>query len=268
VINEGGATCAAFVHFGRVAMIAGSIVVASGILQQRRDLRAALECEGHHVAEAATTHEVLELIRDRSQDLVVIDSRIQADDFYAACRAIRSRSDAGIIVLIRDNRPQCRIDALNAGADDYVGEAFAYGELLARVRAVLRRVRRLDGEQEQLKLHDRAVDLKSHKVCGPGTRVSHLTPKEFLVLKYLVERPNKTVGYRDLAQAVWQRDGDGDLEYVRIVVSQLRRKLETNCAHPRYILTEHSIGYRFRLPAPLDAAHAYESDILAMARLG
>jgi two-component system KDP operon response regulator KdpE len=161
----------------------------------------------------------------------------------------------GIIVLGgHDDIRQGRIDALNAGADDYIPPPFVLQELLARVRAVLRRVTRSDEEGRQIVLQDRAIDLKSYEVRGPGSRVSHLTPKEFLLLQFLVAHPNKAFTHQRLAQTVWQRDGGGEVEYLRIVIRQLRRKLEPDPDNPRYILTERFVGYRFELPAQLPLA--------------
>jgi two-component system KDP operon response regulator KdpE len=113
---------------------------------------------------------------------------------------------------------------------------------------VLRRVTPADDERREILLHDRAIDLKSYKIKGPGNRVSHLTPKEFLLLQCLVAQPNKAFTHQRLAQTVWQRDGGGEVEYLRIVIRQLRRKLEPDPDNPRYILTERSVGYRFDLP--------------------
>jgi two-component system KDP operon response regulator KdpE len=159
-----------------------------------------------------------------------------------------------IVLGGHDDTRQGRIDAFNAGADDYVSSPFVLRELLARVRAVLRRVARFDDEGHQIVLDDRAIDLKSYEIRGPGSRVSHLTPKEFLVLQCLIAHPNKAFTHQRLAQTVWQRDGGGEVEYLRIVIRQLRRKLEPDPDNPRYILTERSVGYRFELPSQLPLA--------------
>ena len=132
----------------------------------------------------------------------------------------------------------------------YLQSPFVLRELLARVRAVLRRVTRPDGEGRQIILHDRAIDLKSYKIRGPGSRVSHLTPKEFLVLQCLVAHAYKPLSHQSLAQSVWQRDARGEVEYLRVVIKQLRRKLEPDPDNPQYIRTERAVGYRFHmLPA-------------------
>jgi two-component system KDP operon response regulator KdpE len=104
-------------------------------------------------------------------------------------------------------------------------------------------------ERHLVRLQDRAIDFQSHQIKGPDGRVAHLTPKECLVLQHLVTNANQALTPRRLAQTVWQRDGSGQIEYVRIVVKQLRRKLEPDPDNPRYILTQRSVGYQFQMPA-------------------
>ena len=162
---------------------------------------------------------------------------------------MRPKSDLGIILIDRDDTNLGSIDALNAGADDYVPAPFVLAELLARVRAILRRVSRPGARSRRIVLEDRTVDLQSHEIRGPYSRVSHLTPKEFLLLQHLVTHANHPRTHQNLAQAIWQRDGNGEREYMRIVIGQLRRKLEPDPDRPRYILTERSVGYRFQIPA-------------------
>lgn len=242
-----------------------SVIVASNAIQLRRDLRAALERDGHSVIEAVTLAEALREIRLSASSLLVLDSGLEGLDGTNACRAIRAESDLGIIALIRDSADQSRIDALNAGADDYLVVPYVVGELLARVRAVFRRTGLGGQAVVRIVLHDRAIDLPSHKVRGPGNSAVHLTPKECSVLKHLVSRQDKLVTKQDLAQAVWNRDGLGDLEYIRVVICALRRKIERDRNHPEYILTEHSAGYRFALPALAAAAIQRGNDSLTTA---
>jgi two-component system KDP operon response regulator KdpE len=240
---------------GKFSARAGRILVAGSGARQRRDVRIALEFEGHEVAETETADRTLEETYSGLYQVLIVNSGCQGVEPHELCRAIRMKSDLGIIVLggHGDTR-QGRIDALNAGADDYVSAPFGLPELLARVRAVLRRVARVEDEGHQVVLDDRAIDLKSHKIRGPGDRVRHLTPKEFLVLQCLIAHPNKAFTHQRLSQTVWQRDGDGEVEYLRIVIKQLRRKLEPDPDNPRYILTERSVGYRFELPSRLPLA--------------
>lgn len=230
-------------------MSSGRVLVASSSRSRRAQLRTPLQFEGHQVIEAQTARQAIEQICSGRHNVVILDSRMVSVEAYDLCRTIRLRSDLGIIVLGSDDTQQARIDALNAGADDYVPSLFVLEELLARVRALLRRVARHDGERRHILLQDRAIDLKSYEIRGPGSRVSHLTPKEFGVLKCLVGHANKAFTHEILAQTVWQRDGAGEVEFVRVVIGQLRRKLEPDPNHPQYILTERSVGYRFHMPA-------------------
>jgi two-component system KDP operon response regulator KdpE len=223
--------------------------VAGDCARERKELRIALELEGHQVTETETAKQTLEETCFGRHHGLILRSGFEGIESYQLCRAVRRKSDLGIIVLAGSaGTKQDRIDALNAGADDYLASPFVLQELLARVRAVLRRVARLDEEGYQIVLHDRAIDLKSYKVKGPGNRVSHLTPKEFSVLQCLVAHADKPFTHQSLAQAVWQRDGVGEVEFMRVVIRQLRRKLELDPDKPRYILTERSVGYRFRMP--------------------
>lgn len=236
-------------------MRVGRIIVASSASQQRKELRRALEFEGHQVVETETAKLTLEETGSGLHQLLILHSGLEGMEPGELCRNIRVKSDLGIIVLAApDDTKQGRIDALNAGADDYLPSPFVLRELLARIRAVLRRITRFDNEDLQIVLHDRAIDLKTYKVKGPGSRVTHLTPKEFSVLQCLVAHANQAFTHRSLAQTVWQRDGGGEVEYLRIVIRQLRRKLEPDPDNPRYILTERSVGYRFELPAQLPLA--------------
>jgi len=229
-------------------MKTGRILVASSGVQMRGELRTALEFEGHLVVEAETASQTIEETSSGLHDVLILDSALDGAGPYELCRAIRPKSDLGIILLNRDDSGQGRIDALNAGADDYVPDRFVLAELLARVRAILRRVTRSIGDQRLIVLQDRAIDFQSHEIKGPDGRVAHLTPKECLVLQHLVTHANRPLTPQSLAQTVWQRDGSGQIEYVRIVVKQLRRKLEPDPDNPRYILTQRSVGYQFQMP--------------------
>lgn len=236
-------------------MNTGRILVASGKADQRGELRMALEMEGHQVAETGSVDETTLGTCSGLHDVLIADSGMDGIGLCELCRTIRPKSDLGIIVLAEDDTRQGRIDALNAGADDFIPVPFVVAELLARVRAILRRVTPL-GEGREIVLQDRAVDLRSYEVKGPGNRVSHLTPKEFHVLQHLIAHANKPRTAQTLAQSIWQRDGEGDLEYVRIVIRQLRQKIEANPDKPRYILTERSAGYRFQMSSVMASLQA------------
>jgi two-component system KDP operon response regulator KdpE len=214
----------------------------------REGLRTALQLAGYLVAEVETAAQAIEETTSGLHDVLLLDSALEGAGPYEVCRAIRPKSDLGIILLSRDGGGQGRIDALNAGADDYVPDQFAVNELLARVRAILRRVTRAGENPRLIPLGDRAIDFQSHEIKGPNGRVAHLTPKECMVLRRLVTQANKPLTPQSLAQTVWQRDGSGQIEYVRVVVKQLRRKLEPDPEKPRYIVTQRSVGYRFQMP--------------------
>jgi two-component system KDP operon response regulator KdpE len=240
------------------------IVVASSDADRRGELRTALELEGHSLAEAATATQTIQKACSEPHDVLVMDSVVDGIGAYELCRTIRPKSNLGIIVWGGECGTMA-IDVLNAGADDYISAPFILGELLARVRALLRRVTRSAGRERQIVLHDRAIDLRSHKIKGPGNHVAHLTPKEFLVLQHLVNHADTSLTHQTLAQSVWQRDGAGEVEYLRVVIKQLRRKLEPDPENPRYIRTERAVGYRFQMPRAERSANAEFSCELSQA---
>jgi two-component system KDP operon response regulator KdpE len=247
-LNGGGALPRRPFRLGS-GVTSGRIIVAGSDRQERQELRAALELEGHQITEAETVDRTLEETGSRLHHTLILASEFDGLKPHELCRTIRLESDLGIIVLAGDGARQGRIDALNAGADDFIPVPFVWPELLARVRAILRRVVRDNEQNQQIVLQDRAIDLRSHRIKGPGDREIHLTPKEFLVLKQLISNANKLLTHQSLSQSVWQRDAGGEVEYMRIVIKQLRRKLEPDPDNPRYICTERAAGYRFHLPA-------------------
>jgi two-component system KDP operon response regulator KdpE len=166
-----------------------------------------------------------------------------------ACRSIREHSDVGIIMLtIRKEEPD-RIEALDAGADDYVTKPFSMPELLARIRATLRRSPMGPRQGTQRITFDGiTVDLDSHHVSTRGTDV-RLTPKQFEVLNYLIANANVSIPHAKILQAVWGPDYGDEVEYLHVVVNQIRKKIEPDPSRPRYIVTEPWLGYRFQLPS-------------------
>jgi len=230
----------------------GRILVAGGAAHTRKELRSALEFDRHEVEEAGSAEQTIRLAGSGRYDLLIVDGVIEGFGLHQLCADIRSNSDLGVIVLGSDSAESASIQALNAGADDYVPAPLVIAEILARVRALLRRVVRSGEDGKPIVLQDRAIDLKSHRIKGPGDREIHLTPKECQVLKHLVANANKLLTHQSLAQSVWKRDAGGEMEYVRIVIKQLRRKLEPDPDNPRYIRTERAAGYRFEMP-PVDS---------------
>jgi two-component system, OmpR family, KDP operon response regulator KdpE len=223
------------------------ILIASSNAEQRAELRAALEFEGYDLAEVATAMQAVQQACTEHYDVLVTDSVADGIGAHSLCQKIRPQSKLGIIIW-GGTLGTTAIDSLNAGADDFIPAPFVMAEMLARVRAILRRVSGFD-DHRAIVLQDREVDLKSYEIKGPGSQVAHLTPKEFLVLQYLITHANQPRTTQALAQTIWQRDGKGELEYVRIVIRQLRRKLEPDPGKPRYLLSERPEGYRFKMPS-------------------
>ncbi len=232
-------------------MSAAHILVVDDDPQIRRVMRTTLTAHGYDVADARAGEEALERLLSENYDLVLLDMNMPGIGGLETCRAIRSgRSgfDLAIIMLTVRNTEKDRVEALDAGADDYVTKPFSTPELLARIRAALRRMPlTLEGGPQRITLEqDIDIDFQSRHVRVRGREV-RLTPKEFLLLRYLVARPNKTIAHRELLQAVWGPDYGHELEYLRVFVNQLRKKIEPNPAKPKYLLTEPWVGYRFRL---------------------
>jgi len=229
-------------------MSSGRVLVVDDEPQLRRVMRTALGANGYEAFEARTGEEALEALRENSPDLVLLDMNMPGMGGMAACRAIRAQSEAAILVLsVRDSEKD-KIAALDAGADDYITKPFSVNELMARIRANLRRLP-AQGEQAQPTVvsNDLTVDFAARQVVAHGQPV-RLTPKEFELLQYLVANANKPVTHRKLLQTLWGPEYGDEVEYLRVFVSQLRKKIESDPAHPRYILTEPWVGYRFAMP--------------------
>ncbi|HEY1760374.1 MAG TPA: response regulator transcription factor [Bryobacteraceae bacterium] len=231
--------------------MAGRILIAGSGARQRALLRMALETEGHQITDGEDVDRTLREACSGVHQVLILSSGFQSVDRYELCRAIRGRSDLGIIVVLEGDTRKGRIAALNAGADDYIASPFVMQELLARVRDVMRRVTRAVREEKcnRIILPDRAIDLQLRRVRGPAGRVSSLTEKEFLVLRCLVSHANAVSTNRELCETVWQRERRGNVEYIRVVIRRLRRKIEPDPGKPRYIVTERSVGYRFLMPS-------------------
>jgi two-component system KDP operon response regulator KdpE len=207
-------------------------------------MRSGLTKHGYDVRVAAEGESALELFQLWTPDLVITDLSMPNMDGLEVCRRLRAVSTVPIIVLSVKGDEAVKIDALDAGADDYVTKPFAMGEFLARVRAGLRRSP-ADREQEiVLEEGDFRVDLQARevRVCG---REIHLTPKEFDLLVYLQRNAGKVLTHRTVLSAVWGGNYVEQNEYLRVFIGRLRKKIEKDPARPRYILTEPWVGYRF-----------------------
>jgi two-component system KDP operon response regulator KdpE len=227
---------------------AGRILVVDDEPQIRRVMRTSLISRGYEVAEARSGEEALEKTRAGKYDLVLLDINMPGMGGLEACRAIRSAADVAVIMLTVRNTEEDKVEALDAGADDYVTKPFSTPELLARIRAALRRTPvPSDTEPQRIRLQEAEIDFSTRRVSVRG-RQTRLTPKEFDLLRYLVMHPNKIIPHRELLQAVWGPDYGEELEYLRVFINQLRKKIEPDPSNPRYLLTEPWVGYRFCLP--------------------
>jgi len=227
----------------------------------RRVLRSALISAGYEVSDARNGDAALEMVRAGRFDLILLDINMPGTDGLQACRIIRSTSDVSIIVLTVRNDERDKIEVLDSGADDYLTKPFSTDELLARIRAVLRRTPlSRDTANPIIKIDDMEMNLVRRRVVVRGREI-RLTPKEFDLLHYLVANPNIPLTHGKILQAVWGPDYGGEVEYLRVFVKQLRKKIEPEPASPRYILTEHWLGYRFHLPEPpVEAKQAHYGD--------
>jgi two-component system KDP operon response regulator KdpE len=214
--------------------------------QIRRVLQTTLCEAGYVVILAKNGQEGIDTIVREHPDLVLLDINLPDMSGFDACRFIRLSFAGPILMVTVRNSVRDKIDALDAGADDYIVKPFAMGELLARVRAALRRS---SAEQALPKIEtsELTVDLEMRMVTVRGNSV-HLTPKEFDVLRLLIAQQGRPVTHRKMLQIVWGPEYGEETEPVRVVIKQLRQKIEKDPAHPRYILTEPWIGYKFQLP--------------------
>jgi two-component system KDP operon response regulator KdpE len=214
--------------------------------QIRRVLQTTLCEAGYAVILAKNGQEGIDTVVREHPDLVLLDINLPDMSGFDACKMIRMSFAGPILMVTVRNSVRDKIDALDAGADDYIVKPFAMGELLARVRAALRR----SSAEEQLpkiETSELTVNLEMRMVTVRGESV-HLTPKEFDVLRLLVTEQGKPVTHRKMLHIVWGPEYGEETEPVRVVIKQLRQKIEKDPAHPRYILTEPWFGYRFQLP--------------------
>jgi two-component system KDP operon response regulator KdpE len=232
-------------------MNAGRILVADDEPQIRRVMRTTLSGQGYEVDDARNGDDAVEKLRARKYDLVLLDVNMPGMGGLEACRVIRSSSDVAIIMLTVRNTDADKIAALDAGADDYVTKPFSMPELLARIRAALRRlpVSPLGGP-ELVFIDGIEVNIATRRVTVNGKEI-RLTPKEFDLLHYFISNPRVPISHTKLLQAVWGPDYGDEVEYLRVFVNQLRKKIEPDPSKPRYLLTEPWVGYRLEIPERL-----------------
>lgn len=231
-------------------MSAGKILFVDDEPQIRRVMRTALSKMGYEVLDARNCREAMLILRDELPHLILLDLNLPDISGIETCSMIRAGSEAPIIVLSVRNSEKDKIQALDAGADDYVTKPFSIDELLARIRAAMRRAPNSpEAGPRSLVRGDLAIDFESRKVVVRNTEI-HLTPKEFELLRYLVAHAGRPVRHRRLLQAVWGPDYGNEIEYLRVFINQLRKKIESDISNPKYIVTEPWIGYRFVISDP------------------
>jgi two-component system KDP operon response regulator KdpE len=221
------------------------ILVVDDEPQITRVLRTSLSSQGYDIRVANNGETALEILKDWTPDLVITDLAMPSMDGLELCRKLRASSQLPIIVLSVKSEERTKVRALDLGADDYVTKPFAIGELLARVRANLRRAPAAEPSSGGvIEVGDFRIDQEAHTVSVRGREV-HLTPKEFDLLVYLARHPGKVVTHRALLTAVWGANSMEQPEYLRVFIGQLRKKLEPEAGSPRYLQTEPWVGYRF-----------------------
>ncbi len=223
----------------------GNILVVDDEPQITRVLKTTLSSQGYATRTAGDGREALQAMKDWTPDLVITDLSMPNMDGLALCRHIREQSQVPIIVLSVKGEERTKVEALDAGADDYVTKPFNINELLARVRAGLRRITAArQPETKSIEIGDFQIDLEKHAVRVKNRDV-RLTPKEFDLMVHLARNPGKVITHRVLLAAVWGANSVEQPEYLRVFVGHLRKKLEADESAPRYIVTEPWVGYRF-----------------------
>lgn len=220
------------------------ILVVDDEPQITRVLRTSLSAQGYDIRVANTGEMALEIMKDWQPNLIITDLSMPSVDGVQLCRTVRAASSVPIIVLSVRDKEQQKVEALDAGADDYVTKPFGMSELLARVRAHLRRVPSTNEADPIIEIGDFRIDTAARKVTVLRREV-RLTPKEFDLLVYMARHPGKVITHRTLLAAIWGGQSAEQVEYLRVFVGQLRKKLEPEASSPRYLITEPWVGYRF-----------------------
>jgi two-component system, OmpR family, KDP operon response regulator KdpE len=228
-------------------MTSARIMVVDDDPQIRRVLRTAFVAQGYEAVDARNGEEALEMLRDGKVDLVILDVNMPGMNGLETCRVIRSMSEIPIVMLTVRDAEADKVEALDAGADDYMTKPFGSPELLARIRAALRRSPQM-AEVEVVRFDDVEINFTTRRIIV-GSREARLTPKEFDLLQYMVAHPNVPITHTKLLQSVWGPDYGDEVEYLRVFMNQLRKKIEKNPSNPKYLLTEPWVGYRLHIPA-------------------
>jgi two-component system KDP operon response regulator KdpE len=220
------------------------ILVVDDETQITRVLRTSLGSHSYDVRVANDGETALEIMKDWTPDLVITDLSMPNMDGLELTRRLRTTTQVPILILSVRGEERTKVQALDAGADDYVTKPFGMEELLARVRVALRRAQSIGEEAQRIEVGAFVIDLAAHKVQVRAHDV-HLTPKEFELLLYLARHPGKVITHRTLLSAIWGGQSTEQVEYLRVFVGQLRKKLQPDGTSARYIVTEPWVGYRF-----------------------
>jgi two-component system KDP operon response regulator KdpE len=219
------------------------VLVVDDEPQITRVLRTVLTSQGYLVRTAAEGETALSSLHEWHPELVITDLYMPRMDGVELCRKIRQVSNVPIIVLSVKGEERTKVEALDSGADDYMTKPFGADELLARVRAALRRTAG-SSDVGALEAGDFRIDMDGRRVHTRGQEI-RLTPKEFDLFVYLARHPNRVLTHRTLLEAVWGEASQEQPEYLRVFIGQLRKKLEEDPSNPRYLVTEPWVGYRF-----------------------
>jgi len=229
-----------------MSLAAGIILVVDDEPAIRRLLRSTLGVQDYSVVEAATVAEALEVLGRERVDLIILDLGLPDGDGLEVIRKLRPDSALPIIVLSSRDDERGKVEALDAGADDYVTKPFGVEELVARIRAALRHRVQAQGGKPVFQQDGLVVDLVHRRISRDGAEIK-LSPKEYEILQQLVIHAGKVLTHRHLLREVWGTDNDDDVVYLRVYIRQLRGKLEADPARPALILTEPGVGYRLRV---------------------
>jgi two-component system KDP operon response regulator KdpE len=229
---------------GLAAIDKSRVLVVDDEPQITRVLKTVLSSQGYQVRTAAEAESALSSLNEWHPELVITDLYMPRMNGVELCRRIRAMSSVPIIVLSVKGEERTKVEALDSGADDYVTKPFGTDELLARVRAALRRRGTAAPDVSSFDVGDFRIDLDARRVHIHGNEV-RLTPKEFDLFVYLARHPNRVLTHRTLLEAVWGEASQEQPEYLRVFMGQLRKKLETDPSNPKYLVTEPWVGYRF-----------------------
>jgi two-component system, OmpR family, KDP operon response regulator KdpE len=245
--NSGGAVDASPHHRNSTLflMTSATILVVDDEAQIRRVLRSTLTSNGYDIVEAKSGEEAIRAVMREHPDLILLDVNMPEMSGLEACRKIRVSFPGPIIMVTVRDSERDKIAALDCGADDYVVKPFAVGELLARIRSALRRSI-ADEPLPKIETPELNFDFDRRLIVVRGNRI-HLTPKEFDVLRLLVIHQGKPLAHKTILQTVWGPDYAAETEYLRVLINQLRKKIEEDPARPAYIITEQGLGYKFQI---------------------